>query len=246
MSAIPTQPVAADPRESRPPLLVELVGPAGAGKTAILRAIARSDARTQAGMHISRFKYLPLMLWYSLALSPLGLDMLWENPRSWRSGMLHLLRLKTLHSVLAREASPDHRTIVLDEGPVFSLSRLSVFQNASRGPGRLARGWRAELDRWAQTLDVVVWLDAPDPVLAQRIRDRSKPHRIKDEGEEAVYEFLERYRVAYQEVLDLLKAGGRVQLVELPTAGWSADRSAAVILDALERIRPASASTSSA
>ncbi len=222
------------------PLIVELVGPAGAGKTAALRALGQRADSVQPGLRIDRLRYLPIIIWHTLALASTGFELLEESPRSWWPGMRHLVRLRTLHAVLAREASPSHRAIILDEGPVFSLSRLSMFQNASLGNGRLARAWRTILDRWAGTLDVVIWLDAPDPVLAQRIRSRSKFHQVKEATDQQLYEFLGRYRSAYREVLARLTAAGHVRLVEMDTDGESADQAAAKILAVLERMQAAS------
>lgn len=219
---------------------MELVGPAGAGKTAALRALGQRADSVQPGLRIDRLRYLPIIIWHTLALASTGFELLEESPRSWWPGMRHLVRLRTLHAVLAREASPSHRAIILDEGPVFSLSRLSMFQNASLGNGRLARAWRTILDRWAGTLDVVIWLDAPDPVLAQRIRSRSKFHQVKEATDQQLYEFLGRYRSAYREVLARLTAAGHVRLVEMDTDGESADQAAAKILAVLERMQAAS------
>ena len=40
-----------------------------------------------------------------------------------------------------------------------------------------------------QVLDVVVWLDAPDACLLQRIRTRDKDHVVKNESTETVSKF---------------------------------------------------------
>jgi len=222
-----------DGAASERPLVVELVGPAGAGKTALLHAISARDASVQSGLLIDRLQFLPLILWHSLALAPAAVELFAENPRSWWPGMRQLVRLRTLHPALAREGRAAGRAIILDEGPLFSLARLMVFQNAHSGHGRLAQEWRAELTRWTEELDVVVWLDAPDAVLSERIRNRRKRHMVKNGTEREVTEFLGRYRSAYRNVLDHLHAAGRVRVVEIKTNESTTDRIAEDILVAL-------------
>jgi hypothetical protein len=229
-----------DGAASERPLIVELVGPAGAGKTALLRAISARDASVQSGLLIDRLRFLPLILWHALALAPAAVELFAENPRSWWPGIRQLVRLRTLHSALAREAGSGSRAIILDEGPLFSLTRLSVFQNADLGHGGLTREWRAELARWTEELDVVVWLDAPDQVLSERIRGREKQHMVKDGTDREVTEFLGRYRSAYRNVLDQLHAAGHVRIVEIQTNEHTTDRITEVILVALRRSRPTS------
>jgi hypothetical protein len=214
-------------------LIAELVGPAGAGKTAILRALGQRDENIRPGLRIDRLRSLPMMIRFAIGLAPTAFEVMRRSPRSWRPAMLHLLRLRTLPGVLSRGTSPAYRAIVLDEGPLFSLSRLSVFHEANTGQGRLALGWETALDYWAGALDTVIWLDAPNEVLWQRIRHRSKEHQVKDKSEREVFEFLDRYRSAYREVLTRLTTIGRVQLTWVDTAAESVDQAAARILDAL-------------
>jgi shikimate kinase len=215
-------------------MIVELVGPAGAGKTALLRAISARDSSVRSGLRIERLQFLPLILWHALALAPAAIDLFADGTRSWWPGMRQLVRLRTLHPALAREAKSGNRAIILDEGPLFSLTRLSIFQKADVGHGALAREWRAELARWTTELDVVVWLDAPDHVLSERIRSRDKDHMVKDATEQEVTEFLGRYRSAYEGLLDRVRAAGRVRVVKIQTHENTTDHIAEIILAALE------------
>jgi thymidylate kinase len=221
---------------SERPLIVELVGPAGAGKTTVLRAVGRRDRSIRAGLHIDRFRFLPMMARQGLTLAPAGFELMRQSPRSWLSGMVHLLRLSTLAPVLGRVASPAYRAIMLDEGPVFSLTRLSVFHSGVHRDGRLAREWLTALKHWAEVLTAVFWLDAPNPVLLDRIRSRLKDHRIKAGTEQQAYDFLDRYRRAYLDVFDRMTAIGKVRVVCLDAPGESADQVATRILATLDHL----------
>jgi hypothetical protein len=214
-------------------LIVELVGPAGAGKTALLRALGRHHTGLRAGLSIDRVRYLPAISRHTLALLPTGIEVLRDDRRSLWPVMLHLIRLRTLPTVLAHEMAARPAAIVLDEGPLFSLGRLSVFQRAHESRTRLGQAWQRQLDRWTRLLDVVIWLDAPDPILAQRIRTRFKPHQVKDDPEQAVYEFLGRYRQAYKEIRARVVSAGRTRMIDLDTSALSADQAVPLVLAAL-------------
>jgi deoxyadenosine/deoxycytidine kinase len=218
------------------PLLVEIVGPAGAGKTALLRTLGREPG-IRAGLRIDRSRHFLELLRHTAALAPTGLTLLRRGPASVWAGMLHLVRLRTLPSVVALAmAEETGRAVVLDEGPMFSLGRLSVFQNADRHSGALGSHWRAELERWTTLLDAVVWIDAADPVLTARIRGRAKEHRIKNLNEAAMTSFLDRYRQAYRDIFAHLRARGTVRVIELNSTDVSIDVAARRVKVELDRL----------
>lgn len=228
-------PLGSEPRRSRP-LIVEIVGPAGAGKTALLRALGR-DPRVHAGVRIDRVRQFWEMVVHGTTILPIALALLNQGWQRLWYGLLHFVRLRTLPRAIALAAAgAEAEVILLDEGPVFSLARLSVFQQANQSEGRLADAWHGELDRWSGLLDFVVWTDAPDAVLAERIRSRLKRHQIKGGSDAEVAVFLERYRQAYREILGSLTTGNRVGMVHLDTTGLAVDVAAARLLAELEHL----------
>jgi shikimate kinase len=216
------------------PLVVELVGPAGSGKTTLLRVLATRDARIRAGLRIHRIRHLPLIIQSALSLVPTVFSLLYASPRFLWNNLRYLVRLRTFHSVLRREASRNNRTVIMDEGPVFTLARLTALHDARGASRGFDRCWRRALNQWAHTLDAVIWLDAPDAVLTRRIRDREKAHRIKEQTDRTISEFLARYRSSYGAVMSVLgegEDGGKVLMFD--TASASTDLIADVVLDAL-------------
>ena len=107
--------------------------------------------------------------------------------------------------VLQKELK-NNKTIILDQGPVYLLAELSEF-----GPEFLKRQeaekmWQDLYSRWADRLDMIVWLDAPDTDLLKRIRSRDKEHVVKNESSETTFEFLAGYRKAYERTISNLSA----------------------------------------
>jgi cytidylate kinase len=66
--------------------------------------------------------------------------------------------------------------------------------------------WQDLYCKWACTLDMIVWLDAADFSLLERIRTRDQDHIVKNESEPRMIEFLERYRRAYDFTVSELSA----------------------------------------
>jgi energy-coupling factor transporter ATP-binding protein EcfA2 len=199
------------------PQVIELIGPAGVGKTGLLRIVAGLAPGVRTGLRFDRVRALPIVAWHAVTLMPATLDMLFTDARWMWAGLRHLWRLRAFPSLVERARGSGHQTILLDEGPVFSLGRLRVFQHAHEGSGWLARTWNAEVARWRNSLTGVVLLDADNEVLTQRIRNRAKHHPVKHGSDRQIFEFLDGYRAAYRDIATRLNADGRVHIVELDT-----------------------------
>lgn len=197
----------------RLPLVVELVGPAGAGKSTLARLLVQSDEKALLGdpPFVWSVADLPFFVRYGLPLVPMLLHLCRnrDGRRPTRREIAWMMILNGWHRVVHHRVTKNARVVVLDQGPVFMLAQLQAF-----GPERLrssnaAHWWEAIYGQWAAALDAVVYLDAPDGCLLQRIRTRAKWHIVKEESPSAVYHFLARYRKAYGEVIALLTGNSR-------------------------------------
>jgi broad specificity phosphatase PhoE len=112
---------------------------------------------------------------------------------------------------------------VFDHGPIFRIARLRAF-----GPrlveGAAFRRWsESAVRRWARLLDAVVWLDAPDALLAGRIDARDERHRMKGGEAEQTQRFLARYREAYDALIAELVAAGGATPIRVDTSREAPD-----------------------
>lgn len=200
----------------RQQLVAEIIGPAGAGKSTLSRLLEGRDRTMRTGLGVWG---LPLsLLVLNLLLLPPTLFRLY---RTWRwlqwDEIKQLVRLNALDQLLDQEASKDYQTVLLNEGAVFTLAKLHAFGRGG-SPIRRAENWsQIVFKQWATTLDAVIWLDAPDHVLAQRIRTRDKPHRMKDCSDQEIYEFLARYRSSYERVVSALTAHHGPRVIRIST-----------------------------
>jgi nicotinamide riboside kinase len=215
-------------------VIVELVGPAGAGKTTLARGVTAVDASVRSGLSLwglprrrlfrSAMALLPTIVGATVNRTPL------------RAGELaQMIRLGALRSVVEDEAS-QHRVIILDEGPVFALSWLDMF--FSRNGDRVPASWRSRvIAEWATLLDVVVFIDASDIILADRIRTRDKDHMVKDKPDDEVFGFSAGFRRAFERAIDELAQVGHIIVESLKTDGAPVDENTARLLTKLKQRR---------
>ena len=190
----------AQPRPSNQPLVMELAGLAGTGKSTFARALARLDSGIRARPHVSLPRYLASVP----PLIPTLLGLHWPFRGILDKEMKRIVRVRALHQ-LARRAT-GCRTLLFDEGPVYMLARILVYGGERLQTRGFARWWRRAITSWAATLDLIVWLDAPNHVLAERLRTRSQWHPVQDASPEAIVRFLDSYRAAYARVVSELTA----------------------------------------
>jgi len=227
----------------RQPLVVEIVGPAGTGKTTLLRALSQYNKNIQAVFHLRRIKYIPFYAGNALLLLPVFLRQ-WNEGRgfTWRE-INWMIRLKASHHILKRRALGDGPIIILDQGPVYTLTRLSEHR-PERAKGHCFDNWcKSMLQEWAATLDMVIWLDAPDKVLMERIHTRDKWHLVKDNSEQEAYKFLANSRTLIEQAIAKLATKGGLNVMRFDTDRASLDQivdNVRIALDVETKIEPSS------
>lgn len=228
-----TSPVMTDSRvKQKSPFVVELIGLAGAGKTTVWRALGEQNKNIGLGpdLELRKVQHIPIFISHAAFLLPVLL-------RGFRTGrwfawdeIKAMVYLRAWPRVLGQQSSHGYTTVLLDHGPVFKLATLNAF-----GPERLrSRGldtwWRGMYERWAFTLDMVIWLDAPEAVLVERINSRSQRHAVKGWSDREAYDFLARYRRSYEQIMAELNARDGPTLLHFDTSRLSIEEIAAEVL----------------
>jgi hypothetical protein len=208
------------------------VGAAGSGKTTLYRALAARCPDVVPGVRFGGLGHLRHGLPVAARLAP-----------AWLSARGRFFDEKELRSLgyvagwaaaLERGAARDELAI-FDHGPLFRIARLRAFGPPLVESAAFARWSAAAVRRWARLLHAVVWLDAPDAVLASRIDGRDERHRMKGFAAAETERFLARYRAAYEALLAELRAAGGPEPIRVDTSREAPDAIAARLLPALGR-----------
>jgi thymidylate kinase len=215
-------------------LVVELVGPAGAGKTTLSQVLVQYSEKMIVGAEISLRNKEHLLVFLQNLHSVLPILMAWNGSGrslTWDE-VKAMVYLKGWPRVLSQQVARSGMIVLLDHGPIFKLATLYAF-----GPERLRsqafkKWWNDRFQEWAVLLDMVVWLDAPNPVLETRINHRDQRHMVKGKPEPEAREFLERYRKSYEQTLAKLTANGGPRLVQFDSSQTSIEQIAENVLDA--------------
>jgi shikimate kinase len=211
-------------------LVVELAGLAGAGKSSLTRALAGLDPEIRARPRVSWARYLACVP----PLVPTLLSLHWPFRGVLRKEMKRVLRLQALNRLSL--GTRDGRTLLFDEGPVYMLARILVFGGQNVQTHGFQRWWRHAIARWAETLDVIIWLEASDDLLAARLRTRPE-HPFGDVDDRAVSALLCAYREAFTRVIGELTAAAGPRVWTVPTDRGSVDSHAQELLARLRVVR---------
>jgi ribose 1,5-bisphosphokinase PhnN len=217
--------------------LIELVGPAGAGKSTLLQSLLAESPEHHAALTLWGLPRTLLLRCAASLMSTMRATA--QEGRPLRAAeFTQMMRLRALRLTVDRVIRCGRRRILIDEGGVFGLTWLEVFFVADGSPVR--REWRQnELAGWARRLAAVVRIDAPDRVLAERIRSRAKDHMVKGESDESIAFFTRRFRLAYDRVLNELSALSGIPVLTFTSEGRVPD-DARRLRSALEEVLRAS------
>lgn len=188
--------------------MVEIVGPAGAGKTTLCNALSHYNESIHLGNFpdVRKISDAPFFIWNGLQISPALLSLSQHNSRKLTRREFAWLSILNGWSAILQRDFKNNITIILDQGPVYLLTEISEFGPEYLGGKKAENLWQDLYSRWADALDMIVLLDADDIELLKRIRTRDKEHIVKNESIETTFEFLAGYRKAYERIISNLSA----------------------------------------
>jgi hypothetical protein len=207
--------------------IIEVVGPAGAGKSTIA-----TEMITVAGVRVV------CSMTDAMPVGRRVTSMLRATPRVVRLAVTGSLSTRQiawvgrLHAYESLLAHPSEGILVLDQGPIYTLSRLIAARPASAGDGWYA----SRIEACAHRLDAVVVLDARDEVLIERIRSRDKTHTVKYSTESEAASAIDSQRGEIERVVSAAAAHGLTVLTFDTATRTAADIAREALAGTVSRI----------
>lgn len=183
------------------PIVVELIGPAGAGKTTLLNALNKHNENFQSGLYLSETSKFTHFIRNTLHLLPTYL-LRYRNSRWFtRREIRTMVYLKAWLYELRNHVLNQDNVVILDHGPIYRLALMREFGPEITKSQTYRKWWSTVLNEWAAALDVIVWLDAPNAVLLERIHARDRWHVIKEKSDIEAFDFLTHHRTFLEQII---------------------------------------------
>jgi len=190
--------------------LIEIIGPAGAGKSTLALLLAKNPdvSLVDQSPNTRRMADIPFFIIHILKLIPTLFYFYIHHKGRWltKREIAEMAILTGWPDLIKRQAHRNGRITLLDEGPIFIMAFLMVY-----GPDLIRcemarKWWRKIYKEWAKSLDEVIWLDASNTNLVARIRSREKPHGVKIKSDQESFQYFDAFRKTYKEILHSLIA----------------------------------------
>jgi deoxyadenosine/deoxycytidine kinase len=219
------------------PLIMEIIGLAGTGKSTLSSALYRQNKKFLASERLGskETKHRLFYIEQSFLLLPTFLRL----PRngSWftRGDIKKMVYLNGWHRVLKRQGSHNNAIIVVDQGPIFKLATLYEFGPEKLKDQSFDEWWDQLFKQWASTLDMVVWLDGSDDILIERIISRDSWHLVKELSTQEAQKFFSDYRLAFNYIISKLTSIEDITVLRFDTSYKSPEGILAQVLSSFEK-----------
>jgi hypothetical protein len=187
--------------------VVEIIGPAGAGKTSLYSALGGFPGQILLSNFpdVHKLADAPFFLRYGLQLLPSLVRYSRPDSRQFsRREFAWMSIMVGWPNLLQKQSRGCTQVIVLDQGPVYLLAEMREFGPDYIRSQKAESFWAGLFKRWAETLDLIIWLDAPDTALLDRIRAREQEHIVKAETASKMIEYLNEYRRMFEATVSAL------------------------------------------
>ena len=206
-------------RESK---VFEMIGPAGSGKSTLAKELRTRlyNVRTSLSWHDGK----SLLLMTVLRRLPQIVGGLLRNvPVDHLKMAISAETVLSLLHPVRRKCFFPGGSVILEIGPVFHLAFLE------KESPQFNRRWLGELRQSLRdSIDLVLWLDAPNDQLLLRIDHRSKLHRIKHAAPMDGERFLDDYRARFADIIGNRAEG--ISVIKVDTGHLSVAESAAIVI----------------
>lgn len=193
--------------------IIELLGVAGAGKTTLRRMLMEKSNRIKFVVPPAKRHYLlPVVkktaIWLPnyIAHFRKGRWFGWEE--------LKLIEyVETWIPHLHKQVIAAQSRVLLDPGSVYWLTALRYFGPEFTKGEEFEQWWNKMLLHWADVLEMIVWIDAPEDILYDRVLARNDWHEAKKQTHDEALKIFRLLREGYEETVRAMEIQGGPKII---------------------------------
>jgi thymidylate kinase len=220
-------------------LVIELIGVAGVGKSTLYKALGSKNLPwliCDMVLPVWNISSAPFFFKNISSLAPLLiLEEITGERLLKRREIAFMALLNGWHKILRKKADQQGKVILIDQGAISMMTYLSVWGPKSLHNDHNQSWWESIYVKWAQTLDILVYLDTKDEIIIDRIRTRSQDHHLKDETVAVMCDWIMKYRILYTQILNRFESNGfRAKVVRIDSGENSVEDIANIFISLVE------------
>ncbi len=217
-------------------VVVEVIGPAGAGKTTLVRALRHQGVPVRDQRPLGVLERTAELRRVTRTFLPSYLRGFAHSRFFNLEEMRRLIYVRSWQRAITRPPAADGSITILDHGPIFMMGMLLEF-----GPELVASAafeqWLDEsLQYWGKSLHWIIWLDAPNDQLVHRVEERQRYHAIKGRSHAEACAYLNRCRRSFDRLLSRINISGGPEILRFQTDLLSPDDMATRFLERVTRL----------
>ncbi len=200
----------------RQSIAFEICGLPGAGKSTIAKELKQRSPDFRINPNLTTWQKTAQRAWIGLCLLPFqpGLGLFQTNSFtysfssavSWR--MHASVQIRLLERMVLQHQNAFQGIVLFDQGPIFYQTML-LGSYCNFEPNHRLRAWvYNSIEDWSAHLNALIWLDASNNTLLDRIVQRDKPHFLQGAKASVANEFLDGLRSTYAEILSRYSNNG--------------------------------------
>ncbi len=186
--------------------IIEICGMPGSGKSTVYHSIKKEPMNVQFGYRISINND-----WRTIALEMIKLlpTYIMHGFRGFYILRIKfLVHLKVLYKIFTSGKHSLDCSLLFDQGPLFHQTFLLAI-GSSFLPNKYLKLWvNRSISNWSDIVGGIIWLDAKDVTLVERVKKRNQTHSLKTRTNDEQREFLVGYRSAYRNVISRYEQKG--------------------------------------
>lgn len=217
--------------------LVEITGVAGTGKSTVTSLLVGDSLKRAPFISARDPGQVSLFLMALPRIAPLVVRGMTRSPRMTWADFKLMVYVTSWDRYLRNRPAP--HGLVFDQGPLYALVRLRAKGLGVASSPAFGEWWSGMLAKWLEKISLVIWLDAADDTLMERISRRDQGHLLKDAAADAGSAFLARYRSLFDEIASAIEANGGPEVVRIDTTALRVEEVAKAVAEAVSRHEPA-------